>query len=124
MAAQTPEEVNPQLIDAINRGDLEGALALYEPDAAFVTEEGTVVGHAAIRPVMEAFIATKPQLTMEPKEVVQTGDIAVTRGTWKLAGTGPDGKPIEMGGRSVEVVRRQADGTWRFVIDDPNGRED
>ena len=123
MAAQTPQEVNSQLIDAINRGDVEGALALYEPEAAFVTDEGTVVGHDAIRPVMEAFISTKPQLTMEPKEVVQTGDIAVTRGTWKLVGTDPDGKPLEMGGRSVEVVRRQADGSWRFVIDDPNGAE-
>jgi uncharacterized protein (TIGR02246 family) len=123
MAAQTPQEVNPQLIDAINRGDVEGALALYEPDAAFVTDEGTVVGHDAIRPVMEAFISTKPQLTMEPKEVVQTGDIAMTRGTWKLVGTDPDGKPLEMGGRSVEVVRRQADGSWRFAIDDPNGAE-
>ena len=124
MAARTPEEVNPQLIDAINRGDVDAALELYEPGAAFVTEEGVVVGHDAIRPVMEAFIATKPSLTMEPKEVVRSGDVAITRGTWKLVGTGPDGDAIEMNGRSVEVVREQADGTWRFLIDDPNGRED
>lgn len=124
MAARTPEEVNPQLIEAINRGDVDGALALYEPDAAFVTEEGTVVGHAAIRQVMEAFIATKGQITLEPKEVVRTGDIAVTRGSWKLVGKDPEGGPLEMTGRSVEVVRQQADGNWLFAIDDPNGRED
>ena len=124
MAARTPEEVNPQLIDAINRGDVDAALELYEPGAAFVTEEGVVVGQDAIRPVMEAFVATKPSLTMEPKEVVRSGDVAITRGTWKLVGTGPDGDAIEMSGRSVEVVREQADGTWRFLIDDPNGRED
>ena len=124
MAAQSPEEVNVQLIDAINRGDLEAAVALYEPEAAFVTEEGTVTGTDAIRSVMEAFIATKPNLTMQPKETIRTGDVAVTRGTWKLAGTGPDGKPIEMSGRSVELVRQQADGTWLFAIDAPNGAED
>ena len=124
MAARTPEEVNPQLIDAINRGDVDAALELYEPGAAFVTEEGVVVGHDAIRPVMEAFVSTKPSLTMEPKEVVRSGDVAITRGTWKLVGTGPDGEAVEMSGRSVEVVREQADGTWRFLIDDPNGRED
>lgn len=123
MPAMTPEEVNPQLIDALNRRDLEGALALYEADAAFETDEGTIVGIDAIRPVMEAFIATKPQLTMEPKEIIRTGDIAVTRGTWKLVGTGPDGSALEMGGRSIEVVRKQADGTWRFAIDSPNGAE-
>lgn len=123
MPAMNPEEVNPQLIDALNRRDLEGALALYEPDAAFETDEGTVVGLDAIREVMKAFIATEPQLTMEPKEIIRTGDIAVTRGTWKLVGKGPDGGALEMNGRSVEVVRRQADGTWRFAIDSPNGAE-
>ena len=123
MAARTPQEVNPQLIDAINRGDLEAALAMYEADATFVTEEGPVSGLDAIRGVMEAFIATKPHITMEPKEIAICGDIAMTRGTWKLAGTGPDGAPLEMGGNSVEVVRRQSDGTWRFAIDDPNGAD-
>jgi hypothetical protein len=27
----------------------------------------------------------------------------------------PEGKPVTMGGRSAEVVRRQSDGTWKFV---------
>ncbi len=124
MAANTPEEVNPQLIDALNRHDVDACVELYEPDAAFVTEEGTVVGHDAIRTVMEAFISTKPSITMEPREVVRSGDVAMTRGAWKLTGTGPDGDTIEMGGRSVEIVREQADGTWRFVVDDPTGRDD
>jgi len=29
-----------------------------------------------------------------------------------------------MSGRSAEVVRRQADGTWLFVIDNPRGGQD
>ena len=124
MAAHSPDDVNPQLIDAINRGDLDTALSLYETDAAFITEDGTAIGHEAIRPALEAFIATKPSLSFEPLETVRTGDIAVTRGNWKLAGTGPDGAALEMAGRSFEVVRQQADGTWRFAIDAPNGRDD
>jgi ketosteroid isomerase-like protein len=35
--------------------------------------------------------------------------------------TGPDGKPAEMTGQSLEVVRRQAGGHWCFVIDEPFG---
>jgi uncharacterized protein (TIGR02246 family) len=124
MAASSPEEVNPTLIDALNRGDVDACVELYESDAAFVTQEGTVFGHDAIRAVMEAFISMKPSLTMECIEPVRSGDTALTRGTWKLTGTGPEGEPIEMGGRSAEIVRLQADGTWRFVVDDPNGRDD
>jgi ketosteroid isomerase-like protein len=124
MAAHKPEEVNPCLIEAINNGDVESALAMYETGAAFVTEEGTVTGSEAIRMVMESCIALKPKISIVAKETVQAGDIAVTRGNWSLTGTGPEGEALDMAGQSVEVVRRQADGTWLFVIDLPNGAED
>jgi len=42
---------------------------------------------------------------------------------WQLGMTGPDGKPAQMQGQSVEIVRRQADGHWLFVIDLPFGVE-
>ena len=29
------------------------------------------------------------------------------------------GKPVSMAGQSTEVVRRQLDGTWRYVVDNP-----
>jgi ketosteroid isomerase-like protein len=51
----------------------------------------------------------------------QTGDIALVSAAWELAMTGPDGKPAKMNGQSVEVLRRQPDGRWLFVIDFPFG---
>ena len=42
-------------------------------------------------------------------------------GQWQLGMTGPDGKPVELAGRSVEVVRREPDGRWLFAIDEPFG---
>ena len=123
MPAHKPEQVNDCLIEAINNGDVEAALAMYEADAAFVTAEGIVTGTAAVRKVMEAFIALKPTISMVAKKPVQTGDIAVTSGSWSLTGTGADGEALKMSGKSVEVVRRQANGTWLFAIDLPNGAE-
>lgn len=120
MAARTPEEVNIQLIEALTRGDVDAALELYEPDARFVNEGQVVTGHAAIRAVMEAFVATRPQFTVKAKPTVRAGDIALTGNHWSLKGTDPDGKPIEIGGSSFEVVRRQPDGSWRFAIDHPD----
>lgn len=40
---------------------------------------------------------------------------------YTITGTGPDGKRTCSSARGTEVVRRQADGTWRFVIDNPTG---
>ena len=70
------------------------------------------------------FLALKPHFTMKV-DGVQSGDgtLALTRSTWSMTGTDPEGRPVTMGGRSAEVVRRQSDGTWKFVIDNPHGSE-
>jgi uncharacterized protein (TIGR02246 family) len=125
MLARKPEDCDLLLVEALNKGDLEAALSLYEPNASFVLDSGQVVtGTAAIREVMQGFLALKPKFAMEVK-AVQSGDgnIALLRGKWSLSGTGPDGKPMTMSGNSTEVVRRQPDGAWRFIIDNPRGAD-
>ncbi len=124
MAARKPEDCDNHLIEALNTGDLDAAVACYEPDASFVVEPGKVVtGHAAIREVLESWLALKPKLTIEAN-AVQSGDVALLRSKWTLKGTGSDdGKPVEMSGNGTEVVRRQADGSWLFIIDNPAGAD-
>ncbi len=125
MPARKPEECDLLLIEAAHAGDVEAAVALYEPNASFVQDSGEVAtGHAAIREVMKGFLALKPRFTMKV-DAVQNGDgtLALTRSTWSMTGTDPEGKSVTLGGHSAEVVRRQSDGTWKFVIDNPHGSE-
>jgi uncharacterized protein (TIGR02246 family) len=121
MPATAPNEPNELFEAAINSGDLEAAVALYEPEACLVGTPGEpAYGIDAIRAVLQGFIDAKPKLTMEAGSILQVGDLALASHGWTATGEGPDG-PVEMTGHAVEVVRRQADGTWRFVIDDPYG---
>jgi uncharacterized protein (TIGR02246 family) len=118
MPANKSEELMVLLGQALNSGDLEGAVALYEPEACVVPEPGTMVkGTAAIREVLTGFLAMKPTITAPPSQVIQTGDVAAVFNSWSLAGTGPDGSAVALSGNSAEVVRQQSDGTWRYVID-------
>jgi ketosteroid isomerase-like protein len=89
-----------------------------------VPQPGQVTkGSAALREALQGFLALQPKITVETKGIVQAGDIALLRAKWCLHGIGPDGKPTQMTGDSIEVVRRQPDGTWCFVIDLPFGTE-
>ena len=120
MPAHSPDELDQSFSEALNAGDLDALVALYEPQAVFVSEPGqTVTGTAAIREVLSAFVSMNPTITMEVQTLGQLDDLALTSARWKMAGTGPDGQPVEMSGHSTEVCRRQADGTWLFAIDDP-----
>ena len=122
MAARTPEEVDRLFVQALNAGKIDDLVALYEPQATLMASPGKLVtGNAAIREALAQFVAGKPKMTLEPRLVAQTGDLAVIGSKWALAMTGPDGKPAQMNGESFEVVRRQSDGRWLFAIDLPFG---
>jgi uncharacterized protein (TIGR02246 family) len=121
MSDSRPEDVIRDFAVRLNEGDVAGALALYEPDAAFVPEPGrTVQGTPAIRDALERFVALEPTLSGEIQGVRMGGDVALVMNRWSLRGHGPDG-PVEMGGTSADVLRRQPDGSWRVLIDDPWG---
>ena len=119
MPASSPEETNMLLAKALSSGDAEAALALYEPDAAFVAQPGQTATGPAIRDAINAFIALKPNLKVEVTGVTRAGDLALMTSKWTLDGTGPDGSALKMSGSGAEVVRQQPDGSWRYVIDNP-----
>jgi len=122
MPAMKPEDCDLLVAEYINSGNVDAAVDLYEPGATFVTEPGkTVTGHAAIRALMAGMMAGKPKLTMKVPIVVQSGELALLVSDYTVVTTGADGKETKVSARGTEVVRKQADGTWRFVIDNPTG---
>ena len=124
MPARTPEECDALFERHLNAGDLDALADLYEAGATLLMAPGEPsVGRAAIREALGALIAQKAELTLTVAQVLRAGDdLAVLYGDWHGRFTDPDGARVEAGGQSVEVVRRQADGSWRFAIDDPFGR--
>ncbi len=102
-----------------NAGDVAGLLALYEADALFVTPDGQEVrGVADIKPVIEAFLAMKATMKIEIRSCHVQGDLASISNAWSLTG---GGAPPNFSGKTIEVLHRQADGSWRYIIDQPVG---
>jgi uncharacterized protein (TIGR02246 family) len=121
-APTTAAELPAALADRLGAGDVDGALALYEPDATFAPQPGAQVsGLGSIREALEQFAALRPTLVGEIEKVLEADDVALVTNRWTLHGTGPDGAPLEMAGVSADVMRRQPDGTWRILVDDPWG---
>ncbi|MGE3771919.1 MAG: SgcJ/EcaC family oxidoreductase [Gammaproteobacteria bacterium] len=122
--SQPPESAHRLFEERFNAGDLDGMLALYEGDATFVRGPGDYVNsRAALAEGLRGFLATKGSIKLETRYAVQHGELALLSNEWTLTGTDADGKPFTMSGRTVEVVRRQADGRWLYVIDHPWGAQ-
>jgi uncharacterized protein (TIGR02246 family) len=123
-AARTPEDCDRLFGERLNAGDVDGLVALYEPGATLVREDGSAAtGTAAIRAELTGFLALRPRIAMHVVRVVTGGgDVAVLHNDWQATGADAEGRAVAFAGGASEIVRRQRDGSWRFVIDDPYAR--
>lgn len=120
----TPEQVLATIVAGINSGDLDRLMPLYESKAAFAAEPGSLAyGAHGIGQALRGFIAMQGMLDLDVTRVLEVDDLALVIGVWSFEGTGPNGEPVRLEARNADVLRRQADGTWRFVIDNPWGTD-
>jgi enoyl-CoA hydratase len=115
-----PEDLHRLFAERANAGDLDGLIALYEAGAAFVGPDGTnAAGSDAIRDRLEGLLAMAPQITPTSSRAVIAGDVALLSNRFHMTLGPGDGERAGLEGTSTEVARRQPDGGWLYVIDDP-----
>lgn len=117
--ATRPEDLSRFFQERANAGDVDGLVALYEPEAVLASPPGQLAtGSEAIRRFFERMVAGKPTFGGEPRPALRAGDLALTSTRFATAAVGPDGRPLTFNA-TVEVARRQPDGTWLWLIDQP-----
>lgn len=114
-----PQDMSPSLAAAFNARDLDAMAALYEDEAVLIDETGAEhQGVEAIKAVLKDMLDAGGVMTSTPRRALIVGDIALSGAHWRLDPS-DDGEPLE--GRSLEVLRRQPDGSWGYLIDCPSG---
>jgi ketosteroid isomerase-like protein len=107
MSRGTPEEVLKSIVDGINTGNLDSLMPLYEPQAAFATQPGSLThGLAGVSESLAGFIAMKGKLDLKVTRVLEASDLALVTAVWSFTGTGPDGEPVNLAAKSADVLRR------------------
>ena len=123
----TPEQKDvlaavERMTGAFHNKDLDGIMASYEPGASIIFEPGTAsTDEAAIREAFGEFFHINPEFTYGGHEVFVMDNIAVHFAPWTMTGEAPDGTQVKQSGLSVAILRKQADGTWLMIFDNPNG---
>ena len=104
--ARKPEELAELFNARANAGDVEGLVALYEPDAVLAAGKVVATGHAEIREFYSNLLSRKSEFPApETMPAIVNGPLALTFAR------------LPNGALSVEAARRQEDGTWRWTID-------
>jgi ketosteroid isomerase-like protein len=97
--------------------NIEASVALYEPDADFISDAGRTHGTAAIRELYRTITSTlDSDLTFTSKHVEVSGNLGVDSGSYaETLVTRATGATLHMTGDYVTVYRRDADGQWRIL---------
>jgi enoyl-CoA hydratase/carnithine racemase/ketosteroid isomerase-like protein len=120
MAARSPEDLSKLFAERASAGDLDGLLELYEPAARFIGPNGgDANGEEAIRERLAGLLAMEPSISSTDIRVMSAGDVALLSNRWRMSFGNEGGGSAGIEGTSTGVARRQSDGSWRFVIDDP-----
>lgn len=108
--AMKPEDLTRLFVERANAKDAEGLSLLYEENAVMAYPPGEqTVGRAAIRTLWENALPHLP--AFEPEEPLPT----LISDNLALTST----PPKDGAGARAQVVRRQPDGSWLRVLDQP-----
>jgi ketosteroid isomerase-like protein len=117
-----PEGIVASLLERFNSGKVSAMMSLYAPQAVFIAKDGrTISDHTEIAAELERDLSLGLALEAKARHVFVAGDTAQIVLDWSIDGTGPDGKHVHLGGSASDIVRRGADGFWRYVIDNSLG---
>ncbi len=105
--ARDPQDLERLLVSRERAGDVDGMVALYEPDAVLDSGDGRLkLGREAIRAYYAGLVATGRKFEFgDQRPATISGDLALT------STRSPDGSV------TAEIARRQGDGTWLWVVD-------
>jgi uncharacterized protein (TIGR02246 family) len=119
MLEKSPEGAVELLDQAFNEGDLGKVLSFYEDGAVVVTEPGkTASGVGELRSFFEQAIQSGGSAKQVKIHVIEADGIALFISRWTFHAAG------EVAARSLvatTVFRKQTDGEWKILIDNPYG---
>jgi uncharacterized protein (TIGR02246 family) len=105
--AREPNDLERLFVERANAGDIDGLVALYEPDAVIACGNGEVViGLEQIREFLARFLADHPRVDPSVQAAaLRSGDLALTSSR------------VRNGDTTAEIARRQPNGQWLWVVD-------
>jgi ketosteroid isomerase-like protein len=105
-AAREPEDLARLFNERANAGDVDGLIALYEPEAVVAVGEVVATGQAEIRTFYADLLARRSNFpAVDAPPALRNGSVALTFAR------------LPNGNVSVEAARQQPDGNWLWFID-------
>jgi ketosteroid isomerase-like protein len=114
------EDVHAVLANAFNTGDVDTVMSMYDVTGIIVPEPGKPVsGKVKFEEAIKGILSIKGKMDIKTVYCLQTGNIAVGRSEWNITDNGE----TKISAKGIEVMKQQADGSWKIIVDHAFGAE-
>ena len=119
----TAADIHPIYAAAFNSGDVEGTVACYEATGCFVAKSGRVArGVQELRELYRITFESNPTIKVGIDRIICAGEhLALVIGPWESTAQTPGGETQLWSGAYTDIERKDPVGTWKLVLDNPNG---
>ena len=112
-----------KMTTAFQNKNIAQVMTCYEPNAVVIFEpESPTTGFKILEDMFQKMSSINPKFTYSGHEVFIAGNIATHIAPWKMTGKTPEGVEIKQSGLSIAVLRKQKNGEWLMVLDNPHGQ--
>lgn len=117
----TPHDVPAAFAARFKAGEPALLADLFPDGSLLVPTPGRPVAGPEILAGLSAHLGLGLPVEVALRHVYQADDIALLIVDWRIAGVSVEGDEVDITGTATDVVRRGADGRWRYAIDNPFG---
>jgi ketosteroid isomerase-like protein len=120
VTADTLRQREGEFMKAAAEHGSEGYMSYYAEDAVELPNGANAIrGKVNITKGMSFLDDKNNHLTWTPvgADVSSSGDLGYTYGTFEYSSLGKDGKPHVDRGKYTSIWKKQADGSWKVVLD-------
>lgn len=119
----SPEDVPAHFDRAFNRADPDAVLEVFDASPTMRMTNGQVVeaDRSQLRAAFAQMLALRPHIRNEVRRVLRCDDLALVVMDWTVTMRDADGQERADRGTATQVMKRQADGSWRLKISNPLG---
>lgn len=119
--ADRPADALRLICEALSDGDLEAAVALYDPGAALAVVVGTSArGTEDVRALLRELSETRLPISVSVTREIIVGDLALVFALRTVSGRSIDGPVVHLAGEGGAVLKCAEAKGWRLAIDDWN----
>jgi ketosteroid isomerase-like protein len=116
-----PAGACPHFTEALNRGDLQSAIACFARNGCLITPDATAVhGREQIRPLLAQMVISRTEIRVESATAIGAGETILAQERWRVRAGQPEPARVE---RSLDatLVLGLIEGEWKLTIVAPWG---